>query len=76
MLHVKNNKPKFKSTGIKKTDLSDIIYRCSHDNQHRGPDWILWKLAILITGTQTMAKVTTQLRDTNEKNEREKPTKM
>ena len=33
-------------------------------------------LAILISGTQTMARITTQLRDTNRKNGQEKTTKM
>ena len=53
-----------------------MIGRCSFDSQHGDPTGILRMLAVLISDTQAMIKATTQLRDTNGKNEPEKTTKM
>ena len=51
------------------TGLGVMIGGCSFDSQHGGPNGILRMLFFLASGTQTTTKVTTQLRDTNGRNE-------
>ena len=46
------------------TDMSVMLGRCSDESQHDGLIGILRILTVLISGTKTTTKTTTQIRDT------------
>ena len=52
--------------GNQTRSLGIMIGRCSLNSQHGGLNAILRMLAVLITGTQTTIKATTQFRDTKD----------